>query len=94
MSWMRWTVALMGALAISFGVGFLFYGEQIKRAVFQSLTSDMFVSVDDDSFDPGLSVGSAFPLLEATLGEIPVRDLSSLVGDRGMIFIASRSVDW
>ncbi len=94
MSWMKWIATLVGAIAIILGVGFLFYGEQIKRAVFQSITSDMFVSTDDDSFDPGIPVGSPFPLLETTLGDVPVRDLTSLVGDRGMIFIASRSVDW
>ncbi|MGB1341822.1 MAG: hypothetical protein ACPG5J_05850 [Pseudomonadales bacterium] len=94
MSWMKWALSIAAASTMLIGIAFAFFGEQFKRAVFQSLTSEMFVLVDDDAFDPGIPVGSAFPKLETTLGEQSVRDLEPLVGDRGMIFIASRSVDW
>ena len=67
---------------------------EIERAVKQQLTSDMFVSSDSDAFDPGLPLGARFPALSARLDAMPVTDVSRLVGDKGMIFIAVRSVDW
>jgi hypothetical protein len=71
-----------------------FAGEDIARAVKQQLTSDMFVLKDGDAFDPGLPIGTRFPALSARLDAMPVTDVSRLVGDKGMIFIAVRSVDW
>jgi hypothetical protein len=89
------TVALigLGLLAVVGGL-VLVAGDQLKRAVMQQLTTDMFVASDRDSFDPGLSVGVRFPMLSARLNEMPVTDISRLAGDKGMIFIAVRSVDW
>jgi hypothetical protein len=54
----------------------------------------MFVTNDRDAFDPGLPIGARFPSLSARLNVIPVSDISRLMGDKGMIFIAVRSVDW
>ena len=94
MSWVKWAVTLLAAVAVLLGIGFFVFGDQLKRAVYQNITSDMFVLSDDDGFDPGLPIGAVFPNLETTLGELSVRDVGPLVGDRGMIFIASRSIDW
>ena len=80
-------IGLLGGLV-------LVAGDQIERAIIQQLTTDMFVSHDGDAFDPGLPVGARFPMLSARLNAMPVTDISRLVGDKGMIFIAVRSVDW
>jgi hypothetical protein len=58
------------------------------------LTDSMFVEVDNDAFNPGIDTGEDFPLLTAVYQGQTVSDLQSFVGDKGMIFIASRSVDW
>ena len=54
----------------------------------------MFVDADNDAFNPGIDTGEDFPLLMAVYQGQTVSDLRSFVGDKGMIFIASRSVDW
>ena len=83
----------LGCIIVVAGL-FWFVGEDLERAVKQQLTADMFVASDRDAFDPGLSVGARFPALSARLNAMPVTDISRLVGDKGMIFIAVRSVDW
>ena len=84
------------SLGLAAVVGGLFWvgAEDIERAVKQQLTSDMFVLKDGDAFDPGLPIGTRFSALSARLDAMPVTDVSRLVGDKGMIFIAVRSVDW
>jgi hypothetical protein len=84
------SLGLAAVVAGLFWVG----AEDIERAVKQQLTSDMFVTNDRDAFDPGLPIGARFPSLSARLNVIPVSDISRLMGDKGMIFIAVRSVDW
>lgn len=88
-------LALIGLGLTTVVAGLLWLaGEDIARAVKQQLTSEMFVSSDSDAFDPGLPLGARFPALSARLDAMPVSDVSRLVGDKGMIFIAVRSVDW
>jgi hypothetical protein len=88
-------LALIG-LGLTTAVAVLLWlaGENITGAVKQQLTSDMFVAKDGDAFDPGLPIGARFPSFSARLNAMPVTDVSRLVGDKGMIFIAVRSVDW
>ena len=54
----------------------------------------MFVSADTDSFDPGLAIGDQFPPLMAMYQGETISDMGQFIGDKGMIFIANRSVDW
>jgi len=88
-----WLTVLISATLV-LGLLVALAGDVVKGWVIQALTDDMFVAVANDAFDPGLSVGSQFPKIDARLGALPVTDISLLVGDRGLIFIASRSVDW
>ena len=37
------------------------FREPIKEMAFARLTQDMFVSGDNDAFDPGPAIGSRFP---------------------------------
>ena len=88
-------LALIGLSLTTVVAGLLWFaGENLARAVKQQLTSDMFIAKDGDAFDPGLPIGARFPSLSARLNAMPVTDVSRLVGDKGMIFIAVRSVDW
>lgn len=88
-------LALTGLGLTTMVAGFLWVaGEHIARTVKQQLTADMFVASDGDAFDPGLPIGTRFPALSARLNAMPVTRINRLVGDKGMIFIAVRSVDW
>lgn len=65
------------------------------------LTADMFIDTIPDDYQPGVAIGEPFPAIRATLlrpGEdnddsvlIDVRDL---LGERGVLLVASRSVAW
>ena len=69
-------------------------GQEIKHWAEQQLTASMFVASDTDAFDPGLKIGERFPLIEARLNQTIVHSIDPLIADKGLIFIASRSVDW
>jgi hypothetical protein len=69
-------------------------GETLEQTSHSWLTDSMFVEADNDAFNPGIETGEDFPLLTAVYQGQTVSDLQSFVGDKGMIFVASRSVDW
>lgn len=70
------------------------FREPLKEMAFARLTADMFVDADQDSFDPGPAIGSHFPGLRAAYQGRDVSLIDEFAGDRGTIFIASRSLDW
>ena len=70
------------------------FREPLKEMAVARLTADMFVDADQDSFDPGPAIGSHFPGLRAAYQGRDVSLIDEFAGDRGTIFIASRSLDW
>jgi peroxiredoxin len=54
----------------------------------------MFVDADTDNFDPGPSIGSKVPQLNAIYRGQNVTSIDSFAGQNGTVLIASRSVDW
>jgi putative ABC transport system substrate-binding protein len=70
------------------------FREPIMEAVAAQLTKDMFVPGDTDAFDPGLPIGAEFPEIRAMYAGAELRDVDSLAGSRGTVFIANRSVVW
>lgn len=83
----------LGIIAILGVVGYLFRVPLID-VVKEKITEDMFVDVDDDSFDPGLPLGTSFPAINAQYQGRIVSDASEFVADKGMIFVANRSSNW
>jgi hypothetical protein len=80
-------------LVVVGGVLFLFR-EPLIEGMMGQMTSDMFVSADTDSFDPGVAIGEQFPPLNALYEGQVVSSIGGFVQDKGMIFIANRSADW
>jgi len=80
-------------LLLTVGIMYVFR-EPIKEMAFARLTQDMFVSGDNDDFDPGPAVGSRFPGLQAIYNGRTVTLLDEFAGVNGTAFIASRSYDW
>lgn len=74
--------------------GVFVFREPLKEIAIERITSDMFVAVDNDSFDPGLALGATFPSIRAVREGAEVTDISGFSGPNGLVFIANRSVDW
>ena len=82
-----------GILMIVAAIGLLFK-EPLWEFAKDAMTANMYVAGDTDSFDPGLAVGSSFPTIKAVYNKREVYDAGEFLHDKGMIFIANRSVDW
>ena len=83
----------LGALALLVGLAVVFQAP-LREAAYAAATDDMFVDSDDDSFDPGLPVGTAFPALVARYDGHPLSDIGAFAGPTGTVFMASRSFGW
>ena len=55
---------------------------------------DIFLSEDNDSFDPGLQIGAAFPEIRALYQGEEITTVDAFMGERGLAFFAVRSADW
>ncbi len=70
------------------------YRAPLMEGAKEAITKNMFVGADTDNYDRGLAVGTTFPPINALhKGEV-INDLAHFIADKGMIFIANRSVDW
>ncbi|MFT5483589.1 MAG: hypothetical protein ACI9GW_002246 [Halieaceae bacterium] len=86
----KWLIISVVALV---GIGAV-YRESLMDVAMAELTRDMFVDSDADTFDPGLPVGSSFPEIRARYQNVVIKDIEPHIRDKGMIFVAVRSVDW
>ena len=86
-------LGVIGALLLLAVSLFAFQGE-ILKVLLENRTGEMFVAADRDSFDPGPAVGQKLPTIRATYQGRVVTDLAGFSGERGLVFIANRSVDW
>jgi hypothetical protein len=89
----KFLIGFAGFIVITGGLVFLFQDEMIAVAK-DKITADMFVEADTDSFDPGIAVGETFPNIKAIYAGQQLTSIKALMGDRGMVFVANRSVDW
>ncbi len=81
-------------LLLAGGMGIYLYQDNLKQAAYAKITENMFVADDSDNFDPGLAIGEAFPALRTSFQGQIISDMGQFIADKGMIFIANRSVDW
>jgi peroxiredoxin len=75
-------------------VALYIFREPLREFAYATITEDMFVSVDDDDFDPGPAIGSRFPGIRAVYRSKEVSLLEEFAGSRGTALVASRSFDW
>ena len=80
-------------LAILGGTGYAFRGE-LFNMVAENVVADMFVDIDDDAFDPGPQVGSELPEIFADANGVHTQDLTQFSGERGLVVMLNRSLDW
>jgi hypothetical protein len=86
-------LGLIGGITALVIVGYVFRGPLMESAK-EKITKDMFIAADADGFDAGLPIGTNFPQINALYQGEVVSDMGQFIGDRGMVFIANRSVDW
>ena len=89
----RSLIGIVGVIAVLI-VGIYVFREPLKDAMFERMTTDMFVANDDDPYDPGLAVGSHIPALRAQYQGREVTDIGEVMGARGLVLYVNRSVDW
>ncbi len=87
---------LIVAFAVLLGAILLLYmfRDPIRESAYDTLTRDMFVDTDTDTFDPGPAVGSHFPGVDAVYEGRRLRLIEDLAGPNGTVLVASRSLDW
>ena len=82
------------SLLVLIGGGLYLFRGQLWEVAKNSITSDMFIAEDTDSFDPGLATGTRFPTIKAVYLGKEVTDMKPFIHDKGMVFVANRSADW
>jgi len=87
-------ITIAVAVVLTCAVIIAIFRQPIKEFVYAVVTEDMFVSVDDDNFDPGPSIGSTMPAISALFEDKEISNIDSFAGEKGTILIASRSLDW
>ncbi|MFT7305356.1 MAG: hypothetical protein ACI9P7_000616 [Candidatus Azotimanducaceae bacterium] len=89
-------LCLTALLAITAVLGFAFK-EPLKEMVYEQVTQDMFVEVDDDNFEPGrqgTQTGDQFPPVRVSYQGTELIALTKFAKQRGLVVMFSRSVIW
>ncbi len=88
-------IVLWGLLVVTIaGVALFVFQEPLKQGAYNSVTENMFVTADDDAFDPGPAVGSLFPGVRATYQGRDINLINEFYGSKGTVFVAVRSAQW
>ncbi|MEH6585676.1 MAG: peroxiredoxin family protein [Halioglobus sp.] len=91
---MKKKITIVAIILALLAAGLYLYLQPIKQVVYDQVTSNMFIAFDNDAFDPGPSVGSHFPGINATWQARELRTLGEFAGPNGTVFVATRSADW
>jgi hypothetical protein len=91
---MKRILGISVAVLVVAGIGIYAFREPLKSAAMDRVTSNMFVATDDDTYDPGVSVGQPLPAVRATYRDSEVTQLGQFAGANGMVVYVNRSVDW
>ena len=86
--------SLADVLAITIAAGYVFISRLLAQQGQSLIRDDMFISEDTDSFNPGLPVGAQFPPIRASYLGREITAVDQFIRDKGVVFIANRSVDW
>ena len=71
-----------------------FFREPLKAVLYDIATRDMYVAIDNDSFDPGISMGQPLPAIKATYAGETIHSLAQFAGANGLAVFAVRSISW
>lgn len=84
----------VSCLALVVLAGGYLFKDQLKESVLDIMLADMYLPEDNDDFDPGAGINDPFPEIKAIHDGQEIAQVDEFIKDKGMIFIANRSVDW
>ncbi len=82
------------AVAAMLLAGTYVFKDQLKESALDLMLADMYLPEDNDDFDPGMLINNPFPDIKAIYDGREITRIDEFIKDKGMIFIANRSVDW
>lgn len=91
---MKKVLLSVAGLALVLLAGGYVFKDQLKESALDVMLADMYVPEDNDDFDPGVVIGDQFPGIKAIHNGQEITQADEFIKDKGMIFIANRSVDW
>lgn len=91
---MKNVIKIVAVIVLLLIAGVFLFQETLKENAFDTLTADMFVEEDADSFDPGPAIGTAFPQIMATYQGREISSLQEFQAPNGLVFVATRSAEW
>jgi len=65
-----------------------------QSSAMQDRFANMFINEVTGTFNPGAQIGTQFPAIRAMYQGEEITTVDRFIRDKGMIFIAMRSVDW
>ncbi len=86
--------SLAAGFAITIAGSYVFISPLLAQQGQSLIRDDMFIPEDTDSFNPGLPVGAQFPPIRASYLGREITAIDQFIRDKGVVFIANRSVDW
>lgn len=84
----------LAVVIVALAGGVFAFKEPLMVFVMDKITADMFVAEASPAYAPGVVTGSTFPAILASYQRRQLTGIDEFIGDKGMIFIAVRSVDW
>lgn len=91
---MKKFLVYVAGLALVLLTGGYLFKDQLKESALDVMLADMYVPEDNDDFDPGVGIDDRFPEIKAIHNGQEIAQVDEFIKDKGMIFIANRSVDW
>ena len=91
---MRKLALAVTVLLVIAGLALYLFREPLREFAYATITEGMFVTADEDDFDPGPAIGSRFPGIRALHRGNEISLLEQFAGTRGTVLVASRSFDW
>ncbi|MEP5568473.1 MAG: redoxin domain-containing protein [Halioglobus sp.] len=87
-------IKALGLVVVILLVGVYVFRDTLKQSIYGEVTKNMFVAVDNDAFNPGPTIGSDFPGVNASWKGRQLQRIEEFAGPNGTMFVATRSADW
>ena len=87
-------IKALGLVVVILFIGVYVFRDTLKQSIYGEVTRNMFLTADNDAFDPGPTIGSDFPGVNASWKGRQLQRIEEFAGPNGTVFVATRSADW
>ena len=87
-------IKALGLVVVILFIGVYVFRDALKQSLYGEVTRNMFLTADNDAFDPGPTIGSDFPGVNASWKGRQLQRIEEFAGPNGTVFVATRSADW